>query len=218
MDRDAVRAQQADALMRLRGEDMKSMHGMLCTAGVAAMLAAATALAAEGGSDAEAGWAAVTRCAQQDTERARHDCVDQVLRDAGVLTPELRARQQQRAFGLDRATSPVPAAPPPAAVQPVAPPPVATAPTAPAPTRSAAKASPESSPDRVEVEVASAVAGRDGKLVVTTTDGAVWRQTESITNYRLPAAGERMTIRKGSLGGYLCTPSSKLSWRCARDR
>jgi hypothetical protein len=198
---------------------MKSIREMLCAASAAAILAAAAATpAAEGGADAEAGWAAVTRCAQQDTERARHDCVDQVLRDAGVLTPELRARQQQRAFGLEQAASPSPVAPAPAAVQPAAQPPVAKASSDPAATQSSTKALRESPPDRVEVEVASAVAGRDGKLVITTTDGAVWRQTESITNYRLPAAGERMTIRKGSLGGYLCTPSSKLSWRCARDR
>lgn len=188
---------------------MKSMREMLCAACVGAALAVAAATpAAETGSGAEAGWAAVTRCAQQETEPARHDCVDQVLRDAGLLTPELRARQQQRAFGLEQ-----PAAPPPAAKAPVT-----KAPPAPAATPSPATPPPESPPDRVEVEIASVARSPDGKLVITTIDGAVWRQTESLTNYRLPAAGERMTIRRGALGGYLCTPSSKLSWRCARDR
>ncbi len=193
---------------------MRAMREMLCTACVVAVLAAASATpAAETGSGAEAGWTAVTRCAQQETEPARHDCLDEVLRDAGLLTPELRARQQQRAFGLEQ-----PAAPAPVAPSPAAPPPTATAPPAPAARRSPATTAPESPPDRVEIEVASVVKSRDGKLIVTTTDGAVWRQTESLTNYRLPVVGERMTIRRGALGGYLCTPSSKLSWRCARDR
>jgi hypothetical protein len=192
---------------------MKSMREMLCIAGAGGVLAAAaTAPAAETATGAEAGWAAVTGCAQQDTERARHDCLDQVLRDAGLLTPELRARQQQRAFGLEQSATPAPAAP-----QPVAPP-TSTAPSAQVAGPLPAKPVAESPPDRIEVEVASVITSRDGKLVVTTTDGAVWRQTESLTNYRLPAAGERMTIRRGALGGYLCTPSSKLSWRCARDR
>jgi len=187
---------------------MKSMRGMLCTACVGAMFATAATPAAETNAGAEAGWTAVTRCAQQETERARHDCLDQVLREAGLLTPELRARQQQRAFGLEQ----------PAAAAPAAPPLVEKALPARGAKPAAATPAAESAPDRVEVEVASVVKGRDGKLVVTTTDGAVWRQTESLENYRLPAAGERMSIRRGKLGGYLCTPSSKLSWRCARDR
>jgi hypothetical protein len=203
MDRDAVRPQQTDALRRHGGEDMNPIRGMLCAVSASATLAAAVATpAAETGPSAEAGWAAVTRCAQQDTERARHNCVDQVLRDAGLLTPEVRERQQRRAFGLEQ-----PAAPP-----------AAKAPPAPTAKESPATPAPESPPDRVEVQIASVAKSPDGKLIITTTEGAVWRQTESAENYRLPAAGEQMAIRRGSLGGYLCTPSSKLTWRCARSR
>src|SRR4029079_805514 len=63
-----------------------------------------TALAADapgGTMTAEQGWSSIARCAQEDTERARHTCLDRVLRDAGLLTDEMHARQQRRAFGLD---------------------------------------------------------------------------------------------------------------------
>lgn len=186
---------------------MKPTFVMRSTVCVATLIAMGTTLAAE--TSAEAGWAAVTRCAQQETERARHDCLDQVLRDAGLLTPELRQRQQQRAFGLS---------------QPAAPPPAAKAPSAPAGEPRASASSepkppaPESPPDRVQVQIAAVASSPDGKLAITTSDGAVWRQTETLDNRRLPAVGESMTIRRGALGGYLCTLASKQSWRCARSR
>jgi hypothetical protein len=59
----------------------------------------------------------------------------------------------------------------------------------------------------------------DGRLFVTTTDGAVWLQTETVDMPQPPVPGDRMTIRKGSMGGYRCSvASTHLTYRCARNR
>lgn len=192
---------------------MQIMRAMARITGMAAMLAtSATMAASDPGS--EAGWAALKRCAQQDGERARHACVDKLMTDTGLLTPQAREQEQQRAFGLPSSaplSAPVVAPPPkvPVAAADAVPKPAIPPPTPPAG---------PVAPDRVEVQIASVASTHDGKLIITTTDGAVWRQTENLANPRLPEAGQTMIIRKGSLGAYLCTPPSKLSWRCARTR
>ena len=59
----------------------------------------------------------------------------------------------------------------------------------------------------------------NGKLFVTTTDGTVWLQTETVDMPLPPVAGDRMSIRKGSMGGYRCSvASTHLTYRCARNR
>lgn len=179
----------------------KSRGWMVC-----GWLAAALAGPAMGAAtvDPEAGWAAVAGCAQQVTERARHSCVDQVLRDAGLLTPQMSEQQQRRAFGFDNAA-------PPAAAAPVPPAP-APAPAAPASARKA-------DPDRMEAQIAAVATSADGgKLVITTSEGAVWRQTEALKVLPPPQAGDQLNIRKGALGSYLCRIGSSASWRCTRSR
>jgi len=70
----------------------------------------------------------------------------------------------------------------------------------------------------LEVTLATVKEGGDGKLVLTTTDGAVWRQVESEPVRPTPAQGQTMTITKGSLGSYLCKPGKWVGFRCARVR
>jgi hypothetical protein len=56
-------------------------------------------------------------------------------------------------------------------------------------------------------------------LFVTTKEGAVWLQAESVQMPQPPMAGDHMTIRKGSLGGYRCSVvSTHLTYRCTRSR
>ena len=186
---------------------------LLAPAAMAALLClTTTAVPAQtsGTMNAEQGWSSIARCAQEDSERARHTCLDRVLRDAGLLTPEMHAQQQRRAFGLDDKPA---RAPPPAAAAspaPIAPSPVTVAP---------AKAAPPAQPERLEVELAEVEKAVDDKLFVTTTDGAGWLQTETVEMPQPPAAGDRMTIRKGSMGGYRCSvASTHLTYRCARNR
>jgi hypothetical protein len=184
---------------------MKPEHPIWRAACALALLAVVPALhAAENDPVRDAGWAAMKDCARLEAERARHECVDKVFRDTGLLTPELLARQEQRAFGL-----------PPAGQRPVPPPPDPQPAVA---VDARSKPAPAAASDRVEVQIAAVSRSGDGRLTITTSEGAVWRQAENLENPRLPGIGERMTIRKGSLGSYLCTLPSKLSWRCTRSR
>ena len=243
-------------------------HQLFAPAATATLLfLTGTAVAADapgGTMSAEQGWSSIARCAQEDSERARHTCLDRVLRDAGLLTDEMHAKQQRRAFGLDekaaRATSPAaapapartsaaPAAAAPGASAAISPapstavtgssvasaapkgagtPPSATtgatsartaSPTPPKNVAPAAPPAPPAQPDRLEVELAKVEKAVDGNLFVTTTDGAVWLQAESVQMPQPPVAGDHMSIRKGSLGGYRCSViSTHLTYRCVRSR
>jgi hypothetical protein len=228
-----------------------SMATLIC------LTTAAVAADSPGTVNADQGWSAVSRCAQEDTERGRHTCIDRVLRDAGLLTNEMRAIQQRRVFGLDekaaRVTPPAPAASPPTtaatpqattAATAQASPPARTAPAAaatpgaatastPSPVAKSLAAAPASSspaaatgapaessePDRLNVELIKVEKAVNGRIFVTTNDGAVWLQTESVSMPLPPAVGDRMSIRKGALGGYRCTvASTNLTYRCIRNR
>jgi hypothetical protein len=229
-------------------------------ASLATLIGLTTATSAQTGAmTSEQGWSAITRCSQEETERARHTCVDRVLRDAGLLTNEMRAKQQQRAFGLDNkpARTPEPAPAPSTASAPSTGAPIAGTPspaapsvaTSPAPSSArattpaaaastpsaatsaasandsasrAAAASPAPAaepPDRVDVQLTKVVKAPNGRLVVTTSDGAVWLQTEAVSMPLPPAAGDRMSIRKATLGGYVCSVAdTHLTYRCSRSR
>ncbi len=161
---------------------------------------------------AEAGWAKMTQCASIADDKARHSCTDDALRDAGLL--ESKVSEKRKTFGLQ---NPAPA--------PVAAPPVATgaaaAGTATAAGTVAAPApkSPPPKKQREQVEVTLAKVAQAGdKLVLTTTDGAVWHQVESGAVRQPPKQGETMKIETRSLGGFMCQPSRYVSFRCYRSK
>ena len=154
----------------------------------------------------EQGWSEIGQCAASASERARHACLDEVLRRAGLLTPQAEAKERRRQFGLD------PNAPGAAKATTVPAPSPAPAPAAKSPVPKAQAA------ERVEVDVARAVMANDGKVVITTADGAIWKQTDSDTIPRLPAEGDRVNIRKASLGSYLCELPTHHTFRCIRTR
>jgi hypothetical protein len=58
----------------------------------------------------------------------------------------------------------------------------------------------------------------DGKLLLTTTDGAIWTQVESTDVWPVPTGGQTMTIERGSFGGFFCEPSKYVSFRCFRAK
>lgn len=141
----------------------------------------------------EAGWAAMKQCASIPDDARRHACADDVLRRAGLLgDAETLAAERTRRFGL-----PEPAA---KATQPAS------------TTPGAAKK------DRVEVTLASVEDPGNGKLILTTTDGAVWRQVESQAIRPMPEKGQTMVVEEASLGSFMCRPSKWVSFRCYRAR
>ena len=148
---------------------------------------------------AESRWNAVAACGSNLDERQRHACVDDVLRRAGVLTAEQEQRDQRQRFGLN-ATSPRPGA--------------VTPPGAPDP--DAATEPPVA--DKVEVKIAAVAESRDGKLVLTTEDGSVWRQIDSGLIRRTPEPGQTLSISKAALGSFLCSLGGKAAFHCRRSR
>ena len=70
--------------------------------------------------------------------------------------------------------------------------------------------------DRVVVTLAHVVLGGDGKLELTTQEGAVWKEVEDIPIRPTPRAGQAMAIRKTALGGFMCMPGKWRSFRCYR--
>jgi len=186
------------------------MHKRTAAVTVASILSlgpAALRAQAPGAMTPDQGWSAISQCASNPTERARHACVDDVLRKAGLLTPQAEAKERRRQFGLDENAAR--AAPPVAAPKP---------PPSPAPAPASAAPPKNDDSGRVEVEVARAAVATDGKVVVTTTDGAQWKQTDSDTLPRLPAAGDRVKIRRASLGSYLCELPTHHTFRCVRTK
>src|SRR5262249_43147208 len=142
--------------------------------------------------------AKMTQCAAIKDDNARHACTDDTLRDAGLLEP--KAAAERKAFGLQKpAPSPL------------------TAPVAPANHGSAAAPAKKEN-ERVEVRLAKVEQGGDGKLVLTTADGAVWRQVESGGVRQAPKAGQTMQIEARSFGGFMCEPSQYVAFRCYRSK
>jgi hypothetical protein len=190
------------------------------------LLALGTAAATNGASaetaaidDADSGWRAVSDCAAQPSKEARHACLDNVLRRAGLLTPERETRQQRERFGLKgeaRAPASTPAPAPASALpSPVTP---APSPSSASPAPSAPPSTPPAVPSIVEVELARISTTHDEKLILTTTEGAVWRQIDGGAILPQPAAGDRMTIRRASMGSFLCEVRRNVGFRCSRTR
>lgn len=174
--------------------------GLHAAAGLAQSLPAAQAAG-----DAEAGWRAVAQCAEVGAAGRRHACLDDVLRRAGLLKPEREAQARREDFG--RPAEAKSARTVPRVVQP------APAPTPPAP---AVHAPAPANPAGLRTTVRSAQVAGNRRLVVVTTDGAVWEQTGSEDFHVLPRAGDAFEIQPGTLGSYRCTFGRSSVYRCRR--
>jgi hypothetical protein len=171
-----------------------------------ALLAAASGFAAHGQAmvGPQDGWASITACAKHHDREQRRDCVDQVLRRAGLL------EELQTAAPGQAETSP-----------------------SPRPAQGAEAAAPgvgdhgpgfglpvfSRSGEKVELILSDVREEGGGKLVLITGDGAVWRQANSGDIVAdPPRAGQKLVIQRASLGGYLCKVGRWVEFRCYRDR
>jgi hypothetical protein len=77
---------------------------------------------------------------------------------------------------------------------------------------------PQKDDNQHEVTLAAVEQGGDGKLVLTTTDGAIWRHAERIVIFPLPQQGQTIAITKTSFGGFMCKPTKWVAFRCYRAR
>lgn len=70
--------------------------------------------------------------------------------------------------------------------------------------------------DHLSVELSAAHRDANGKWVLTTTDGAVWRQTDEFDLGEDPHAGSKMVIQNGVAGSFFCKIDGQAQVRCAR--
>lgn len=206
------------------------MKNMIRIGGMASALCFVALAHGQGPSISDVAWAKMVKCAAIADDNARHSCTDDVFHEAGLITDETKAAAKRQSFGLQKKPEPIAAAA--AAVQAPAAAatsttsaaaPVSTAATAPAgvtastPAPTMAKKE-KASAEELEVTLAKVEKGGDGKFTLTTTDGAVWHQVETSGVTATPKQGQTMKIEAKSLGGYLCSPSKYLSFRCYRSK
>jgi len=145
----------------------------------------------------EAAWSAITQCARIAKDSDRHVCLDDALRNAGLMsahptaapvaqTPDsvspTQSKERPTDYGLQPKTSREPAIP------------------------------------RTLQVTLKRVDHADGKLFLTTTEDAIWRQVESAPVFPEPTEGQTMTVEKGSFGGFFCVLSKYVSFRCYRAK
>jgi hypothetical protein len=57
-----------------------------------------------------------------------------------------------------------------------------------------------------------------GRVLLTSTDGAVWEQTDGDQVTNRPSPGDTFKVSKAALGGYLCHVTRWQPVRCQRDK
>jgi hypothetical protein len=169
----------------------------------------------------DAAWSAITLCARIAKDSDRHVCLDDALRSAGLMPAHSTAAAVPAA-----GTAPAAGAVAPAAAA------GAAAPAAQAPDTASPAQSKESRADfglqpktfrepavaRTLQVTLRQVDQADGKLLLTTTEGAIWKQVESSDVWPVPTGGQTMTIEQGAFGGFFCEPSKYVSFRCFRAK
>ena len=208
------------------------MKRTLLATGLVLALAAPALAQDDGGA---ANWQKVVACAQENSEKRRHECIDRLLAETGVLSDPRRveaiAVDERTTFGLTQAQqeeaqrkagdtaavaapAPVPPAPAPQAAAP-APAPVPR----PAPSVAAAPPAPVQ-PERLDSIVTTIAKSFDPgnrMLVFVTAEGQIWQQNESKDIGLPPRAGTAFTVEKGALGAFICRVGGSRSFRCRRQ-
>jgi len=153
-------------------------------------------------------WETLAQCADMDGDDDKLSCFMESMRAAGYRPrPAAVAASRRHRFGLDsivgtRRKTPA----------------VAQQAT-PNPSGPDAQAGAEATDDRVSVTLdLVTLTPTDGRLVVTTTDGAIWEQTDPGKVAPLPKSGQEMVIRRAPLGGYFCKFGKWNAVRCVRRR
>lgn len=148
----------------------------------------------------------ITACRQIVDEAERFACYDRV---AGAIgkgesainqaaqppTPAQRQETERREFG-----------------RPAAPPPIVRKPE---PPKQAARAKPKRA-DQVVSKLEHISKIPDGRLLIVTTDGGTWVQTDHERFQNLPRRGDEIMLRRGPLGNFLCDLDRWHAARCRR--
>lgn len=180
-------------------------------AGVAlgALIAPAAVLAQGAPGDAARNWSAIAECGAIKNAQQRHDCVDDVLQAAGVLSATQVAQEARDEFGREERPQP-PRQPSPAA-------PVQAAAPAGAPAQAAAEA-PRRAADIQEIVTTVAGVRSIGykRVRVTTAEGSMWDQTQAEDFGAQPKEGDRFSVERASMNSFLCQIGRSSRYRCER--
>ncbi len=145
-------------------------------------------------------WPSLVRCAEMGDEGDRLNCYDAAMRSAGFAPkPAAVTAARHRLFGLTAPKIGVGRHKDKDKVE-------------------TAKASGGEDEDNVTVTLGQVARLHDDKLLLITTEGAIWEQTDSVEVQPGPKEGQPMTIRRGPLGGFFCDVNKWKSVRCTRTR
>jgi hypothetical protein len=189
----------------------------ILAAGAAGVLLVSGAAAQAQQAGTPPSWNTLVRCAEMGQEDARLACYDEAMRSAGYQPkPEEVAAEKRRRFGLslpqinvlkhhekeegEQAAGGA---------------------AAPAPEKHAKhqKAQAPESEDEITVELSQvATLQPDEKLVMFTSDGEIWQQTDTTPVTPLPREGDTVHIHKGKISGYFCDVNKYQAVRCKRER
>jgi hypothetical protein len=169
----------------------------IALAGVMVLTSSSKAASISGAQD---GWAAITACAHTNDDEARRDCMDGVLRRAGLLT-----LTPGDAVATSRDAAPIRRL---------------AAPPSPAPQQDRPKVLGVTLPGGGSsggetFTVAKAQMESDGRVRFVTSGGEAWRSQDA--GLELPKAGQSITIRDTVLGGYECRAGKWEVFLCSRD-
>ena len=149
-------------------------------------------------------WESLIPCAQKADPAEGFRCYQAAMRAAGyAANPEIAAAERRRRFGLSLPSfgthKPRAEAAQAHAGAAISPPPE------------------EEAQDRVTVTLEQvALIPPLNRLLMVTTDGAVWQQTDSETVAPTPKPGQPMTVVHGSLSGFFCQFDKRTKVRCVR--
>jgi len=155
-------------------------------------------------------WDSLIPCAQKSDPAEGFRCYQAAMRAAGYApNPQVVAADRRRTFGLTlpklggrkhEATSEARAAR-----------------QEPGASRAASPAPEEEVQDRVTVTLDQvAVMPPANRLLMVTTEGAVWLQTDNEIVAPLPRAGQTMSLIRGSIDGFFCRFDKRTQVRCKR--
>jgi len=168
-----------------------SVRHVVCLGVAAACVMPAAGFAQQETGEAERNWSRVSQCGAIADDERRLDCMDDVLRAAGVMRG-----------GTSGAT-----------------PPQAARPGDTVPAARSGPASRTSEPATTHTEslattIASVQTIGYQRLLVTTAEGSVWEQTQAET-FRTPAkAGDAFSVEPAAMGSFRCRFNQSSRYRC----
>ncbi len=180
----------------------RSALGGLGLAALVAFAAAGASLAQNAAGTSPA-WPTLVRCAEIGDESDRLNCYDAAMRAAGYAPKqEAVTAARHRLFGLNVPKLGV--------------------------IQHKEKSKDRSSggegqsvredDDNVTVTLGRVARMYDNKLLLITTEGAIWEQTDNVEVAQAPKEGQEMAIRRNRFGGFFCDVTRYKTVRCVRSR